>query len=144
MTRGAGERGTILVEAVVLVALLSLPVFYLVATLARLQAGAYAVSAAAREGGRAYVTAAQADLAPGRAVAAAGLVLDGHGFTPEEGTLMFTCSEDPCLTPGSTVRVDSTVQVSLPLIPDFMAGIVPTQIELVSSHVEAVEEFRER
>lgn len=139
----AAERGTILVEAVVLVALLSLPVFYLVATLARLQAGAYAVSATAREGGRAYVTAAEADLAPGRAVAAAGLVLDSHGFGPGDGTLAFACSADPCLTPGSTVRVDSTVQVALPLIPDFMSGILPTQVELTSSHLAAVEEFRE-
>lgn len=141
---GSGDSGTILIEAVVLVALLSLPVFYLVATLARLQAGAYAVSATAREGGRAYVTSAQADLAPGRAAAAAGLVLDAHGFTPEEGTLAFSCSADPCLRPGSTVRVDSTVQVALPLIPDFMDGILPMHVELSSSHVEAVEEFRER
>ena len=54
---GDDERGSAVLEFLVVGVLLTLPVFYLVITLARLQAGAYAVSGAAREAGRMYVTA---------------------------------------------------------------------------------------
>ena len=48
-----------MVEFVFLAVLVMVPLFYLVMTLSRLQAGAYAASTAAREAGRAYVTAAR-------------------------------------------------------------------------------------
>ncbi len=137
------ERGSILVEAVFLLVLMTLPVFYLVGTLARVQAGAYAVSAAAREAGRAFVTAEQDTAAPARGSLAAGLVFSAHGFGEDQEAVAYRCSTDPCLTPGSTVQVDTTVRVELPLIPDFMDGLVPTTIVLSSSHLEPVDEFRE-
>lgn len=46
------DRGSALVEVVFLLVVLALPSIYLVSTVARLQAGAYAASAAAREAGR--------------------------------------------------------------------------------------------
>lgn len=136
------ERGSVLVEVVFLLVLLTVPVFYLVGTLGRLQAGAYAVSAAAREAGRAYVTAPDQASAPARAVTAAGLVHASHGF--EEPELVIECADAPCLQPGAQITVRTSLQVELPLIPDFMAGVVPTTVEVTSSHVEAVDEFRER
>ena len=50
------ERGSAVVEFVVLGVLMLVPLIYLVMMMARLQAGSFAVSQAAREAGRAYVT----------------------------------------------------------------------------------------
>src|SRR6476661_4230607 len=74
------ERGSAVVEFVFLAVLLMVPLFYLVMVLARLQAGAYAVSGAAREAGRAYTTARVPAQAPARAEAAAGVAFSDQGF----------------------------------------------------------------
>lgn len=137
------ERGSMTIEVAFLLVLLVAPLFYLVATLGRVQAGAYAVSAAAREAGRAFVTAEDAVEGSARAQAAALLVMGAHGFTAAEGGVVVSCQVEPCLAPGGSVSVDASVRVPLPLIPDFMAGAVPTSIELTSRHVEPVEAFRE-
>lgn len=137
-----GDRGSMTVEVAFLLVLLVVPLFYLVGTLGRVQAGAYAASAAAREAGRAFVTADVVELAPGRAQAAAGLVLQAHGFGSGEGAVVVSCA-DACLAPGSSVVADATVSVPLPLVPDFMEGAVPTSVTLTARHTEAVDAFRE-
>ena len=137
------DRGSMTVETAFLLVLLVVPLFYLVGTLARVQAGAYAVTAAAREAGRAFVTAGSVDEAMPRGMAAAGLVFSAHGFEGEEGVVRLACTDGACLEPGSTVVVDSSVAVALPLVPDFMAGVVPTSVLLTAQHVEGVDEFRE-
>ena len=138
-----GERGSMLIEAVFLVVLVLLPLFYLVGTLGRLQAGAYAVSAAAREAGRTFTASSDEAAGEAAAVTAAWLVMDAHGFGPADGGVTLACAADPCLTPGSTVRADATLRVGLPLIPDFMTGVVPGPVTLTSSHVSPVDEYRE-
>lgn len=137
------ERGSMLVEVTFLMVLVMLPLFYLVGTLGRLQAGAYAVSAAAREGGRTFVAASDDPAGQAAALLAASFVLEAHGFAADDGGIVLVCEASPCLTPGSTVRVDSTLRVELPLIPDFVSGALPTSITLTSSHVSPVDEFRE-
>ncbi|USQ78844.1 pilus assembly protein [Ornithinimicrobium faecis] len=140
----APDRGSMLVETAFLLVLVMLPLLYLVGTLGRLQAGAYAVSAAAREAGRTFVTSD--DDAEGHAAAhtSAMLVMQAHGFTTDEGGVAIACEQSPCLTPGSTVRSDATIDVALPLIPDFLSGALPTTVTLSSSHVSPVDEFREQ
>lgn len=137
------ERGSMTVEVAFLLVLLVVPLFYLVATLGRAQAGAYAVSAAAREAGRTFVTAADATSAAVRAQAAAGLVLEAHGFSPQDGTVGVACGDADCLHPGSRVVVEAAIEVPLPLVPDFVRGAVPSSIVLTARHVESVDEFRE-
>lgn len=137
------DRGSMTVEVAFLLVLLVVPLFYLVGTLGRLQAGAYAVTAAAREAGRTFVTADDAGLAQGRALTAAQLVFDGHGFGEGDGSVVLGCGGTACLAPGSQVTVDAQVAVPLPLVPDFMRGAVPTTITLTATHVEAVDEYRE-
>lgn len=131
------------VEVAFLLVLLVVPLFYLVGTLGRVQAGAYAVTAAAREAGRTFVTADSVHDAPARAQAAAGLVYAAHGFTAGEGVVSVGCPDGGCLAPGSTVHVDTTIAVPLPLVPDFMRSALPTTITLTAQHVEPVDEFRE-
>ena len=74
------EAGSAVVEFVFLAVLLMVPLFYLVMVMARLQAGAYAVSAAAREAGRAYTTAESPAQGPARAQAAADIAFGDQGF----------------------------------------------------------------
>lgn len=137
------DAGSMTVEVAFLLVLLVVPLFYLVGTLGRVQAGAYAVTAAAREAGRTFVTADSAPDAPARAQAAAGLVYAAHGFAAGEGSVTVACPEGVCLAPGTTVQVDSTVVVPLPLVPDFMRSALPTTITLTAQHVEPVDAFRE-
>jgi len=95
------------VEFVFLAVLMLVPLFYLVMVLARLQAGAYAVSAASREAGRAYVTAKVSEQAPARAHSAAGLAFADQGFE-SEGSIQIGCDGTPCLRPEGRVQITAT------------------------------------
>lgn len=141
--RQLSDRGSMTVEVAFLLVLLVVPIFYLVGTLGRVQAGAYAVTAAAREAGRTFVTADSPELALGRAYAAAGLVYAAHGFTEGQGSVTVGCPGGSCLEPGSTVQVDSRIVVPLPLVPDFVRSAMPATITLTAQHVEPVDAFRE-
>lgn len=132
-----------LIETAFLLVLVMVPLLYLVGTLGRLQAGAYAASAAAREAGRTFVAGSDDESSEVAARAAAALVVQGHGFSAEETAVVLTCEADPCLTPGSTIGAEASVRVDLPLIPDFLSGAVPTSITMSSRHVAPVDEFRE-
>lgn len=137
---GGAQEGSAVVEFVFLAVLMMVPLFFLVMLLARLQSGAYAVSAAAREAGRAYVTAPMAIGAPTRARSAAGLAFADQGFA-REGRIQITCDGTPCMRPEGRVRVTATLQVPMPLVPAFFAGIVPMQIPVSATHVATVDRF---
>ncbi len=136
---GDSERGSAVLEFLVVGILLTLPLFYLVVVLARLQSGAYAVSGAAREAGRMYVTSTDDASAAGRARAGAAMVFADHGMT---GQLGVRCSANPCLTRGATVTATAATDVDLPLVPSFLNSVVPTSIHLTSSHAEPVGKYR--
>jgi hypothetical protein len=141
--RGGGsdaEAGSAIVEFVFLAVMMMVPLFYLVMVLGRLQAGAYAVSAAAREAGRAYVTAQVPAQAPARAQSAAGLAFADQGFD-NEGTVVISCDGAPCLRPDGRVRITATVSVPMPLVPAFFSEIVPVRIPVSAIHVASVDRF---
>lgn len=141
--RSGGPRaqaGSAIVEFVFLAVLMLVPLFYLVMVLARLQAGAYAVSAASREAGRAYVTAPVAGQAPVRARSAAGLAFADQGFG-SEGSIQIGCDGTPCLRPEGRVQVKATLWVPMPLVPAFFAAIVPLQIPVSATHLATVDRF---
>ncbi|UJH70770.1 pilus assembly protein [Ornithinimicrobium sp. INDO-MA30-4] len=140
---GQPDRGSMLIEVTVLMVLVMLPLLYLVGTLGRVQAGAYAASAMARESARAYVTAPDVSQAPGRAAGGGQLVLMSHGFEAQDGSVDVSCPDAECLQPGSRVVANSRIAVELPLIPDFMEGIVPTTVSLAAEHTEVVDFFQE-
>lgn len=140
--RAHGERGSAVIEFVVLGVLLALPVFYLVLALARLQAGAYAVASASREAGRTFVTAPTEGVAAARARAAARLSFQDQGFG-EQGSVAIACGQSPCLTRDGTVRIEAVLDVPLPLVPTFLSGVVPTSIRVSAQHVESVDRFRD-
>ncbi len=134
------QAGSAVVEFVFLAVLMLVPLFYLVMVLARLQAGAYAVSAASREAGRAYVTAQVSEQAPARAHSAAGLAFADQGFE-SEGSIQIGCDGTPCLRPEGRVQITATLWVPMPLVPTFFAAIVPLQIPVSATHLATVDRF---
>jgi len=134
------QAGSAVVEFVFLAVLMLVPLFYLVMVLARLQAGAYAVSAASREAGRAYVTAQVSEEAPARAHSAAGLAFADQGFE-SEGSIQIGCDGTPCLRPEGRVQIKATLWVPMPLVPTFFAAIVPLQIPVSATHLATVDRF---
>jgi Flp pilus assembly protein TadG len=129
------------VEFVVLAVLMMVPLFYLVMMLARVQAGAFAVSHAAREAGRAYVTAESVDSAAGRAEAAARIAFLDHSFT-DSGRLTIACDGTPCLRPDGQVETTATVRVPLPLVPSFVRDVIPLSVPVSASQLSTVDRFR--
>ena len=135
------EGGSAVVEFVFLAVLLMVPLFYLVMVMARLQAGAYAVSAAAREAGRAYTTAESPAEGPARAQAAADIAFGDQGFAGG-GAVAIGCDGTPCFRPDGRVEVTASLTVPLPLVPSVFAGVVPTAIPVSATHVATVDRFR--
>jgi hypothetical protein len=137
------ERGSAVVELVILEALFVIPLIYLVLTLARVQAGAFAVATASRDAGRAYVTAPSVAAASERAQAAARIAFEDQGFAAGAGAIDLRCDDSPCLQPGAHLEVVAHLKVSLPLVPGFARAVVPLDVTLQASHVAAVDRFRE-
>lgn len=135
------ESGTAVVEFVVLAVLMLVPLVYLVMTMARLQAGSFAVSQAAREAGRAFVTAPSEEVASARASAAARIAFLDHAFE-EQGRFRLVCDASPCLRPDGLVETTATVRVPLPLVPTFVRDVVPLSIPVSASHLSSVDRFR--
>ena len=135
------EQGSAVVEFVVLAVLMLIPLIYLVMMMARLQAGSFAVSQAAREAGRAYVTADNGQIAPDRAQAAATIAFLDHSFEGN-GRLTVACDGTPCLRPDGRIETTATVRVPLPLIPAFVREVVPMSVPVSASQVSTVDRFR--
>lgn len=135
------ERGSAVVEFVVLAVLMLIPLVYLVMTLARVQAGSYAVSQAAREAGRAYVTADVGEEAVGRAQAAARIAFMDYSFE-DSGRLVIACDGTPCLRPDGQIETTATVRVPLPLVPSFARDVIPLSVPVSASHLSTVDRFR--
>ncbi|WP_377645529.1 pilus assembly protein [Oryzobacter terrae] len=117
------------------------PLVYLVMTMARLQAGSFAVSQAAREAGRAFVTAESEEVAGPRARAAAHVAFLDQSFEGQ-GRLRLACDGSPCLRPEGRVETTATVRVPLPLVPTFVRDVVPLSIPVSASHLSTVDRFR--
>lgn len=138
----AEDRGNAMVEFTVLGLLLLIPLVYVVLTVFVVQKAAYAVTAATREAGRAYVTAGAGGDAAARAEAAAAIALGDHGLGLGAGQLAVECSANPCLTPGATVRVRLELTVPLPLLPRVFAGRAPASVAVNGQHEQLVDVFR--
>ena len=136
------QAGTAIVEFVFLGVLMLVPLIYLTLMVARVQAGSYAATQAAREAGRAFVTAASEDSASGRAQAAAAIAFTDQGFTGDQATLAIACAASPCFTPEAKVEMSTTVTVPLPLIPSFARDVIPLEVPVSATQVVTIDRFR--
>ena len=149
MTRGATrrprrQRGSAVVEVTWLTILLLVPLVYLVLSVFEVQRAAFAVTAASRAAGRAFVLAPDQVSGQERAAQAAGVALRDQGLALPAGSLAVTCEPDPrsCLQPGSVVVVSLGLDVALPLVPGFFGGETPS-IRVSSTHRAPYGTFRE-
>ncbi|MBA4086107.1 pilus assembly protein TadE [Janibacter terrae] len=141
--RLADDGGTAVIEFVWLAILLLVPLIYLVLCLARLQAGSYAVTQAAREAGRAFVTASDESSAQARSQAAADIAFEDQGFG-EGSRLTLECTASPCLSPGESVTTRAVTSVPMPLVPGFLRDVVPLDIPVSATQVSPVPEYEAR
>lgn len=141
MTAGESERGSAMVEFLGVALILLIPLVYLVVTLGRVQAAAFAAEGAAKDAVRAVVTAESAAAGAARAEAAVGIALADQGFDRESGALGLECSATPCLTPGGAVSAVVRVEVPLPLVPDVVRGWVPLSLPVAASRTGTVDRY---
>jgi hypothetical protein len=137
-----GDSGNALVEFVYLAVLLMVPLVYVLLTVFKVQAAAYAVSSAAREAGRVYASSDSLSDARGRAYIAAVIVMRDSGLELEGRDLRIGCPAR-CLAPGGQVRVTIAYDVSLPLLPHVFDGRAPATVRVTGHHVELVDRYRE-
>ncbi|MFM8240591.1 MAG: pilus assembly protein [Actinomycetota bacterium] len=135
------DQGTAVVEFVVLVVLVLVPVVYLVLGAMRVQAGAYAVTQAAREAGRAYVQADSPANGAKAARVATSLALADQGFESRSDSVVVQC-DGPCLAPGSRVSVQVNLKVKLPFLPDSLADSTVGSVRVSADHVVPVDDYR--
>jgi Flp pilus assembly protein TadG len=126
--RRRGQAGTALVEFVWLAILLLVPLLYIVLAVFEVQRSAFAVSAAARAAGRAFVLSPSESAASARAVAAARVAMADQDLDLDRASIAFTCVPDPAnsLASGSTVQVSVSYPVALPLVPSALGGNTPS------------------
>ncbi|MCB2413562.1 pilus assembly protein [Demequina sp. TTPB684] len=143
-----------MLEFIALSLLLLIPLVYLVVTVSRIQAGAFAAESAAGEAARTFVVTGVHELESGasrasathagqtRAQAAVGLVASDFGFTDDEAALTVACA-GTCLEPGTDVTAEVTMHVTLPGIPGFLSGAIPLEVEVVGSARSPVDSLTE-
>ena len=139
-SRGGRDEGRAILEFIFLGILLLIPLTYLVLTAARLQAASFSASLAGREAGRAFVTAPSDSEGYSRARAAAALAFADFAFD-SHARVSVSCDGTPCLRPDGSVTSTASIEVQLPLVPDFIAAHVPASVTISSTHVASVDRF---
>lgn len=140
--RGCAERGSALLEVLVVGVALLVPIGYLGLAVAAVQSASLAATQAVREAARAFVTAPTAAAGADRARAAARLALADHGLQAPGGALRITCTTRPCLAPGSSVVVDLGWELTLPWVPAVASDGGPATVTIAARHRIPVDDFR--
>ena len=135
------DRGSAIVEFIVIGVLVLIPLSYIAMCVMRVQAASVASSLAVREAGRAFVSADTIPEARVRASAAAALALADQGFTLSARSLRVSCSPSQCLDPESTVQVNLDWAVDLPWLPEFL-GSERTSIPISAHRTMPVDTYR--
>ncbi len=132
----AADGGSAVVEFVFVAVCLLIPVAYVVGCAATVETAAYAATQAAREAGRAFVSAGGVREGRADADVAARLAFGDQGLDLPPDALRITCVGGACLAPGSAVVVDVAWAVRLPLLPDHVA------VPVSATHRVPVDRFR--
>ncbi len=148
MTRiKTGDDGTALVEFTYLSVLLLIPLVYVMLLVFSLQRAAFAVSAAAREAGRAYVTADSDASGRVRAERSVELTLADHRI--DGGTLQIDppavlSGTAPGLPPTRGVQVRVRHVVRLPVFGDLFGRLRLGSIPVTGEHFATFDTYRAR
>lgn len=140
--RPGDDQGSAIVEFLVLGVLLLVPLVYLIVALGRVQAAAFAVEGAARDGARVVATSADPQVVPARVQALAELAVADQGFSEVAPEVHIECEDVVCTTPQTVVRVSVRVQVPLPVVPVLVDRVVPTRVPVQATSVAVLDRFR--
>jgi len=140
------DSGSAIVEFVFIAVLVMVPLIYLIAAVATVQRNSLAVSQAARDAGRAFVTSESADEARARVDAAVRLALADQDL-PDDAAVRFVAAGASCdsaaiapqLAPGARFTVCVIRQVQLPAVPSVLAG---RGIRTVGAYTIYVDDYR--
>jgi hypothetical protein len=127
------EDGSALVEFVWLAVLLMVPLVYVVLTAVSIQRVAFGVTAASRDGARAYATAGSDSEGERRAEDAVTLAMHDQGVTWSATGRVVSCGSCD-YSPGSSFTVTLSQRVELPLLPAWMCGHACLAGITVSAH----------
>ena len=146
--RPRGDDGTALVEFTHLSLLLLIPLVYVMLLASTLQRAAFAVSAAAREAGRAYVTASSETAGAERARRAVELTVADHRLdgaaTLAIGPPTALAGATPGLPPTRGVRMEVRYVVELPVFGDLFGGLDLGSIPVTGEHFATFDTYRAR
>lgn len=142
-----GERGSAIVEFVILAVVIFVPLTYGVIAFAAIQRAVFASTEAARQAGRAYGTAPDPGVADQRAEYAAVLAVESQGIEPTDVAVWAapassSCEDDavryaPSLAPAEQFVVCVQVTIRVPLIPEFITSNTST-----GRYVVTMDHFR--
>ena len=140
------DAGSAIVEFVFLALVVLVPLAYAVAAVATVQRSTLAVTQAARDAGRAFVTSNTEADARRRVPAAVRLALADQGL-PDDATVRFVgprarCSAPaiaPRLVPGAEFTVCVSRRVRLPAVPSLLSG---RGIRAVGTFTVHVDDYR--
>jgi Flp pilus assembly protein TadG len=144
--RSHDDGGSAIIEFVFVAVIVMVPLVYLVIAVASIQRSELAVSQAAREAGRAFATADRADQALPRADAAVRIALANQGLSDDVDVRYVPAGASctgPAITPrlvaGAQFTVCVTRHVSVPGVPDVLAG---KGITTVGEYVVHIDDYR--
>ena len=129
------DRGSALVEFQFLAILLLVPLVYVMLAALDVQRTVFGATQAAREAGR--VAASTGSEASARYAAARSLL--DQGVDPSAVGVSFRCPSG-CQTAGGRVTVEVTARVSLPFLPDALAGVAA--IPVSATHTAPIDRYR--
>lgn len=132
--RTAADEGGAVVEFVALGTLLLVPVVYFVLTVAQVQAGAFAVVAAAQQAAQVLAQAPPGEVSEAGLAAAAQLAVADQGFAPDALAIRLECSDGACAAPGAVATVHGSLRVPLPLVP----GVTDLEVAQLTSSATVV------
>ena len=133
------ERGTALVETLLLGLLLLAPLIWALGVLSEVHRAALATTTAAREAGFDAARAATRSDAARRIDAAIANALADHGVDPERARVRWTSD----LERGGAVELRVSYDVSVLQAP-FLGSIGGPSISVTASHVARVDPYRSR
>lgn len=130
------DDGSAIVEFALLVVPLLVPLVYLIIAVFEAQRTAFAVAEGARQGGRAYVTAAGGSDAPARALFAANLAVVDQGLPAlKPAAMQVDAPQGFCAGGRVTITLHGTA--SLPLLPKSAA-----KFTVSATHTEVIDELQ--
>lgn len=122
MTSHRNDDGSATVEFIGLSIILLIPAIYLLVTISQLQAAGYAAVAAADQAAKTIAYTAEETQAEDRAISTVHLTVENYHLDPSTTQIDIDCSNSPCTTPGTQIRVNVSIDVPLPLIPTFLGN----------------------